>query len=98
MLCLPCAQVRVNYEFSKWGYKSFEPTREERSCEMLLFALRRCMIRHTAGAVLQLPPRTDELVAGARSHLPHILIIHTLIYLSLCSLRCTVALSAGVRV
>lgn len=60
----------MNYECSKWGYKSFDPTREERSCEMLLFALRRCMIRHTADAVLQLPPRTDELVAGARYHLP----------------------------
>ena len=62
-----CAQVRVNYEYSKWGYKSFDPMREERSCEMLLFALRRCMIRHTADAVLRLPPRTDELVPGARS-------------------------------
>ena len=65
-------QVRMNYEPSKlgYGYKSFNPIREERSCEMLLFALRRCIIRHTADAVLQLPPRIDELVPGARSRLP----------------------------
>lgn len=71
----------MNYEYSKWGYKSFEPNREERSCEMLLFALRRCMIRHTADAVLRLPPRTDELVPGARSHTAHTTHTHTHIYI-----------------
>ena len=55
---------------SSGGYPSFDPSRDERSCEELLFALRRCMIRHTADAVLRLPPKTDEVVPGAHARLP----------------------------
>ena len=69
MLAWRASQVRASYEYTKWGYRAFDPIRDERSCEVLLFALRRCMIRHTADAVLRLPPKTEELVPGARPNL-----------------------------
>ncbi|KAK9827580.1 hypothetical protein WJX81_000554 [Elliptochloris bilobata] len=55
--------VRKHYELARWGFRCFRMDLEEYTAEILLFALRRCMIRHTAASgVLRLPPKTEDLV------------------------------------